>query len=114
VVQHLKHGATGLNHLIGRQTFAQQVIPCNGAVGQIEVCRVVDDAAVGLRRAALPAFGIILDIDEPPFPPLLKLVADQLKVSIESWDKTKGSGLATCVHARPDPASRYDLIAHSR
>jgi hypothetical protein len=71
-------------------------------------------APSGLRRAALPAFGVILDIDEPPFPPLLKLVADQLKVSIESWDKTKGSGLATCVHARPDPASRYDLIAHSR
>lgn len=26
-------------------------------------------------------------VDEPPFPPLLKLVADQLKVSVESWDE---------------------------
>jgi len=31
--------------------------------------------------------GIVLGIDEQPFPPLLKLVADQLKVSIESWDE---------------------------
>ncbi len=31
--------------------------------------------------------GIILGIDEQPFPPLLKLVADQLKVSIESWNE---------------------------
>ena len=29
--------------------------------------------------------GILLGVDEPPFPPLLKLVADQLKVSVESW-----------------------------
>lgn len=29
--------------------------------------------------------GLILGVDEPPFPPLLKLVADQLKVSVESW-----------------------------
>ena len=31
--------------------------------------------------------GIILGIDERPFPPLLKLVSDQLEVSIESWDE---------------------------
>jgi len=31
--------------------------------------------------------GIILGIDDPPFPPLLKLVADQLKVSAEYWDE---------------------------
>jgi TnpA family transposase len=31
--------------------------------------------------------GIILGVDEPPFPPLLKLVADQLKVGIKSWDE---------------------------
>ncbi|EHL22911.1 transposase-like protein [Acidovorax sp. NO-1] len=31
--------------------------------------------------------GVILGVDEPPFSPLLKLVADQLKVSIESWDE---------------------------
>ncbi|EIY0244047.1 Tn3 family transposase [Escherichia coli] len=31
--------------------------------------------------------GVILGVDEPPFPPLLKLVADQLKVSVESWDE---------------------------
>lgn len=29
--------------------------------------------------------GIILSVDQPPFPPLLKLVANQLKVGIESW-----------------------------
>ena len=31
--------------------------------------------------------GIILGVDQPPFPSLLKLVADQLKVGIESWDE---------------------------
>jgi TnpA family transposase len=30
--------------------------------------------------------GIILGVGQSPFPPLLKLVADQLKVDIESWD----------------------------
>lgn len=30
--------------------------------------------------------GIILGVDELPFPPLLKLVADQLKVSVEIWN----------------------------
>ncbi len=29
--------------------------------------------------------GIILGVDQPPFPPLLKLVADQLKAPVESW-----------------------------
>ena len=32
--------------------------------------------------------GVILGVDELPFPPLLKLVADQLKVNVESWDDT--------------------------
>jgi hypothetical protein len=31
--------------------------------------------------------GVILGVDEPPFPPLLKLVAEQLKVGAESWDE---------------------------
>ena len=31
--------------------------------------------------------GIILGVDHPPFPPLLKLVADQLKVAAERWDE---------------------------
>jgi TnpA family transposase len=31
--------------------------------------------------------GIILGVDQPPFPPLLKLVADQLKVGVESWNE---------------------------
>jgi hypothetical protein len=35
--------------------------------------------------------GVILGVDEPPFPPLLRLVANQLKVGIESWDEY-GSG----------------------
>ena len=31
--------------------------------------------------------GVILGADEPPFPPLLRLVANQLKVGIECWDE---------------------------
>src|SRR5690606_13990090 len=31
--------------------------------------------------------GVILGVDQPPFPPLLRLVADQLKVGVESWDE---------------------------
>ena len=31
--------------------------------------------------------GVILGVDEPPFPPLLRLVANQLKVGIESWEE---------------------------
>ena len=31
--------------------------------------------------------GIILGVDQLPFPPLLKLVADQLKVGVESWNE---------------------------
>ena len=30
--------------------------------------------------------GIFLGVDQSPFLPLLKLVADQLKVGVESWD----------------------------
>ena len=29
--------------------------------------------------------GIILGVDQPPFPPLLKLIADQLRAPVESW-----------------------------
>lgn len=31
--------------------------------------------------------GVILSVDEPPFPPLLKQVVGQLKVSVESWNE---------------------------
>ena len=48
MVQYLKHGAAGLDDLVGRQALAQQVVPGNGAVGQVDVCRVVHDAAVDL------------------------------------------------------------------
>jgi hypothetical protein len=35
----------------------------------------------------LPAIpGVILGADELPFPPLLRIVASQLKVPVESWD----------------------------
>ncbi len=30
--------------------------------------------------------GAILGVDEPPFPPMLKLVADQLKVGVDCWN----------------------------
>jgi len=35
--------------------------------------------------------GIILGVDQPPFPPLLKLVANQLKVGIESSESRPGA-----------------------
>ena len=38
--------------------------------------------------------GVILGADEPPFPPLLRLVANQLKVGIESWDEGTVAKLA--------------------
>ena len=53
MVQHLIHGAAGLDHLVGRQALAQQVVARNRAVGQIDVRRVVHDAAVGFFRHAL-------------------------------------------------------------
>jgi uncharacterized protein DUF4158 len=31
--------------------------------------------------------GIVLGVDEPPFPPLLCMVATQLKVPVEHWDE---------------------------
>src|SRR6218665_1181029 len=31
--------------------------------------------------------GVILGVDEPPFPPLLRLLANQIKVGVESWDE---------------------------
>jgi hypothetical protein len=31
--------------------------------------------------------GIVLGVDEPPFPPLLRMVATQLKVLVEHWDE---------------------------
>ena len=31
--------------------------------------------------------GIVLGVDEPPFPPLLRMVATQLKVPVENWDE---------------------------
>src|SRR5690554_6628931 len=50
VIQHFKHGAAGFDHTVRRQAFAQQVIPGDGAVGQVDVCRVVHNAAVDLLR----------------------------------------------------------------
>src|SRR5690554_1343756 len=50
VVQHFKHGAAGFDHPVRRQAFAQQVIPGDGAVGQVDVCRVVHNTPVDLFR----------------------------------------------------------------
>ena len=63
--------------------------------------------------------GVILGVDEPPFPPLLKLVADQIKVGVESWvntgsgsDPARAPGRAAngvrlpAVHHEPLPAGR--------
>ncbi len=41
--------------------------------------------AVQLCHPRFP--GIILGVDQSPFPPLLKLAADQLKVQVESRDE---------------------------
>ena len=67
--------------------------------------------------------GVILGVDEPPFPPLLKLVADQLKVSVESWDvaRIQPSSLRK-PSRRSGPTSAFDpnqpkkqaLMTHSQ
>ena len=40
--------------------------------------------------------GVILGADEPPFPPLLRLVANQLKVGIERPDASTWSSCKRC------------------
>ena len=50
VLDHLAHGAAGDDHLVRRQAFAQQVVTGNGAVGQVDVCRVVHNAAIRFFR----------------------------------------------------------------
>lgn len=51
--------------------------------------------------------GVILGADEPPFPPLLRLVANQLKVGIESWDEygrcfADKQNLMVCLRSMPN------------
>jgi hypothetical protein len=48
VREHLGHRAAGLDDQVGRQALAQQVLARDVAVGQVDVGRVVDDAAVDL------------------------------------------------------------------
>ena len=48
VVQDLKHGAAGFDDLVGWQTLTQQIVTCDGAVGEVDVRRVVHDAPVRL------------------------------------------------------------------
>lgn len=56
--------------------------------------------------------GVILGADEPPFPPLLRLVANQLKVGIESWDEygqreqTDASTWSSCKRCSASSRSR--------
>lgn len=50
VLQHFKHRAAGLDHLIRRQTLSQQIISGDRAVGEVDVRRVVHDTAVDLLR----------------------------------------------------------------
>ncbi len=40
-----------------------------------------------IQRCYLRFPGVILGVDELPFPPLLRMVAAQLKVPVESWDE---------------------------
>ena len=54
--------------------------------------------AVQLCYLRFPA--IFLGIDELPFPPLLRMVAAQLKVSVESWNEY---GQREQARARPKP-----------
>ena len=66
--------------------------------------------------------GVILGVDESPFPPLLKLVANQLKVSIESWgeyghrEQTRREHLVelqTVFGFRPFTMSHYRQAVHT-
>ena len=42
--------------------------------------------------------GVILGVDEPPFPPLLKLVADQLKVQHRKLEQVRAAGATRREH----------------
>ncbi|MDT4866619.1 hypothetical protein FQZ97_1014820 [compost metagenome] len=48
MIEHLEHRASGLDHHVRRQAFAQQVISGNGAVSQIDIGSMVDDAPIDL------------------------------------------------------------------
>ena len=52
VVEHLAHRAAGRDHPVRGNPFAQQVLPRDRAVGQVDVGDVIDDAAVDLLRHA--------------------------------------------------------------
>ena len=51
--QHLQHRRTGLDDLIRRQTFAQEIFARNARIAQIDVADVIHDLAVRLFRNAL-------------------------------------------------------------
>src|SRR3990167_7172080 len=48
---------------------------------------LVNRLAFPVQFCSLRFPGVILGANQPPFPPLLKLVADQLKIGVESWDE---------------------------
>ncbi len=52
-MQHLKHRAPRLDHPVGRQSLAQQVLPGDAAIRQVDVGDMVDDLPVGLLRHPL-------------------------------------------------------------
>ncbi|MCY1437591.1 hypothetical protein D9M71_537580 [compost metagenome] len=48
--KHLEHRATGLDHHVRRKPLAKQVIPGDGAIGQVDVGSMVDNSPVDLFR----------------------------------------------------------------
>ncbi|MNP51473.1 hypothetical protein D3C76_1457930 [compost metagenome] len=50
MLKHFEHRAAGFDDLIGWQAFAQQVISGDGAVGEIYISGMVNDAAVDFFR----------------------------------------------------------------
>ena len=66
------------DRLTGRQAARRSCVRAESNFASIDVSR---------QGSYLRFPGIILGVDEPPFPPLLKLIADQLKVGVESWDE---------------------------
>ena len=71
VLQHLVHGAAGLDDAVGGQALGQQVVAGDVAVGQVDVGDVVDDPAVDLLGHALVEAAVArLHVEDGDLPPL--------------------------------------------
>ena len=50
MLDHLPHRTAGCNDLIGRQALTQQIFPCDCAIGQVDIRRMIDNSPVDLFR----------------------------------------------------------------